>query len=557
MCTMSVCGFVYMCRCLGVFVCMCACVHVCMCAGVSFVRSQFVRPNPFRGIRMDDYVGPKSFDSLVESVGSILQFSENDHGHHSSTSAAAVSKNPGDNNKSFDSLIIGDPMPETESVGSIVQYSENDHGHHSRTSAAAVFKKLRDQSLSRTFNSSDGGVSNNFSEEALSCLLGLTAPSGGTTAEQTSDAGMVIDHQHSKNPTDPSRVATAASEQHDGGIVVHDQHSKNPSSPSRGTTAAAEQHDAGMVLHHQHSERPQVGASATTLKHLDSTAANLQPITPTHPQSTRQHSHEQQHCQQIQRQQQQLAATLANRVGHGVTLPTECRHCGRCGESTLHTINKFSLHCRDKSNINKTYTSATCKQCGTESSVCPNHAEGVFFHPISNNTRLVWRRFSSKHTSEKVWEIACQACVNERLHRKTTKEHSPKLVKLTTKWTRCNHCLALYKKGKGVKGVHASNKCRVRPRVLHLHPSSPAAASPRAHTPSPAPPTIHHVHPPPAQLHTPSSTPPTIHHMHPPPAQQHNPNIELIKRLLADNTFTTLPEELRKRVGAQCSVHRE
>jgi hypothetical protein len=89
--------------------------------------------------------------------------------------------------------------------------------------------------------------------------------------------------------------------------------------------------------------------------------------------------------------------------------------------------------------------------------VCPNHEHQEFEHP--EKIYLQWEKVSSPHTTEKLWEMKCKICEDERLKRKT---QTIKLAKLTIKWTRCNRCKALYKKGKGVKGVHSSDQCKIR-----------------------------------------------------------------------------------------------
>jgi hypothetical protein len=90
----------------------------------------------------------------------------------------------------------------------------------------------------------------------------------------------------------------------------------------------------------------------------------------------------------------------------------------------------------------------------------------------------VWKRVKSRLTSELVWELGCQVCSNERKQRDNQKKKkkqnsSRKLAKLTTKWTRCNHCKALYKKCKGVKGVHSSDKCKLNPGATNAGTPTP------------------------------------------------------------------------------------
>ena len=206
--------------------------------------------------------------------------------------------------------------------------------------------------------------------------------------------------------------------------------------------------------------------------------------------------------------------------------------CGGCNKPTPHTTRRYSVHCRDERNIRNTYMCSTCGLCGRETSVCPNHESGEFNHP-DRNIRLLWRRLPSQHTAERVWEMECKACVQERYIRKNLEkrtgrhaEVSRKLAKLTTKWTRCNRCKALYKKGKGVKGVHSSDKCK----VLGLA----AAASASTPPPTPSSPT--------AQPSTPSLSILT---------GQRN-TVEIIKTLLANKEFANLSASLREQVLQQC-----
>ena len=151
--------------------------------------------------------------------------------------------------------------------------------------------------------------------------------------------------------------------------------------------------------------------------------------------------------------------------------------CGKCNKKTLHRVETFSLHCRAVEDVRNTYTSNTCTECALETSLCPNHTLKDFCHPHSI-LPLEWRRVKSKLTSELVWELGCQVCINERKQRDNQKKKkkqnsSRKLAKLTTKWTRCNHCKALYKKCKGVKGVHSSDKCKLNPGATNAGTPTP------------------------------------------------------------------------------------
>ena len=210
---------------------------------------------------------------------------------------------------------------------------------------------------------------------------------------------------------------------------------------------------------------------------------------------------------------------------------TNVKFCERCKRSAQHTSRRYSVHCRDERNIRNTYTSCTCHHCGRETSVCPNHESGEFNHSDRKNTRLVWRRLPSQHTPERVWEMECKACVQERYIRKNIEkrdirraEVSRKLAKLTTKWTRCNHCKALYKKCKGVKGVHSSDKCKVlRPGIVGNPLSTTTSNIPNAPT-APTCPMF------PGQWSV----------------------AELIQFLLAKKEFLNLPANLREKVLEQC-----
>ena len=184
-------------------------------------------------------------------------------------------------------------------------------------------------------------------------------------------------------------------------------------------------------------------------------------------------------------------------------------NCPGCNKISLHKHNCFSVHCRTKEKISSTYKSVTCNRCGLESSICPN---AELAHPNSKH-RLHWVLKTSEFTSEKVWEMECEVCVDLRLSRTQIRaqqqargENVTELKKLTTKWTRCNHCFALYKKGRGKKGVHTRESCKLFHR--------PAAISARA--------------------------------------SQYSKYVAICEQLLASKIFHHLPVNLRKKVMAQC-----
>ena len=180
-------------------------------------------------------------------------------------------------------------------------------------------------------------------------------------------------------------------------------------------------------------------------------------------------------------------------------------YCRCCKKTTPHEAKRYSVHCRPQINLKQSYTSYTCSVCSSDCSVCPNHEHKEFEH--SDSVYLQWEKVSSPHTTEKLWEMKCKICEDERLKRKT---QTIKLAKLTIKWTRCNRCKALYKKGKGVKGVHSSDQCKIRSTT-----TSPATTlSPRQ-----------------------------------------DEHIKTIKWLLDNNAFTNLrshDEQLWKHLGKQC-----
>ena len=185
--------------------------------------------------------------------------------------------------------------------------------------------------------------------------------------------------------------------------------------------------------------------------------------------------------------------------------------CFACNKLSVHTQSCFSVHCREKKNITHTYTSMTCHRCGVESSPCPN---AKVAHPNKTH-RLIWHLKTSQHTSEKVWELECEVCVALRLSRAQTRAQErargetvtvTKLDKPATKWTRCNHCFALYKKGRGAKGVHTRASCKL------FHPSADRTSR----------------------------------------TKHFAKYVGMCEQLLVLNIFHHLPENLRKRVVAQC-----
>ena len=184
--------------------------------------------------------------------------------------------------------------------------------------------------------------------------------------------------------------------------------------------------------------------------------------------------------------------------------------CNKCGESTLHRKQCFSIHCRAPEDIVGIYTSVTCQNCGLESSPCPNKGA----HPNSQNC-LQWAVKDSEYTSEKVWELKCKHCLELRSSYIQSKKNSQdrgeniKLSKLTVKWTRCNNCFALYKKGKGATGVYSRERCK----ILDVH----AAAT---------------------------NSPKTLHSRY----------TCICEQMLSLNIFRHLPENLRKKIVAQCET---
>lgn len=199
-----------------------------------------------------------------------------------------------------------------------------------------------------------------------------------------------------------------------------------------------------------------------------------------------------------------IAASIDDAIQFGSTKRVRCK---RCRKSTLHRKNCFSIHCRAPEDLTNIYTSVTCTKCGLESSPCPNKD----VHPSYENC-LQWVLKDSEYSSAKVWELNCDYCRRIRTSCIRSKKNSQdrgenQLEKLTVKWTRCNHCFAIYKKGRGETGLHLRGSCR----LLHTHPAAVESSE-----------------------------------------ERFSRYTSTCEQMLSLNVFSNLPESLRKKIAAQC-----
>jgi len=385
----------------------------------------------------------EQFDSSIDNIHAAHNgMSANSHAAHSGVSEAInttkYENNEGGVSGKAQDVHVGDcdttstssvPKKNVVSIPStsrdLSRRTQNLRPHkrdHSTDTRATASKKCRDH-ISRSFNPSDGGFSANYGDdrEALGHQNTSKNPVDCTTAKHPCTATT-----STKGATPKSKHADAA------GLDL---------STCQDTTVAAKKYcNATTNLPHQNTSRRR---------------GTVQPCN----------------------EQKNGSPTKPRTKKKNLPKFIEQLECGKCNQKTLHRVETFSLHCRAVEDVRNTYTSKTCTQCELETSLCPNHTLKDFCHPHSIRP-LVWKRVKSKLTSELVWELGCQVCTNERKQRdnqKKKKKHnsSRKLAKLTTKWTRCNHCKALYKKCKGVKGVHSSDKCKLNPGATNAGTPTP------------------------------------------------------------------------------------
>ena len=373
--------------------------------------------------------------------------------------------------------------------------------HHSQEvsytthSAEASPKKHRDQSeLSRSFVSSDGG----FSCDNSAQWMPVSTPPAFGAKEPSWEPIPVVDNTGTQATEEMLRLVGSHFRKRDHGH-------------STMTTSNSKSH---------------VETAPKRLRHQDELPRNY----PMAESGLHSRLHPEEFASRTTKAANTASSSSSRSAVSAGTPKSFLEFCAGCNKATPHTTRRFSVHCRDERNIRNTYMCSTCRHCGRETSVCPNHESGEFNHP-DRNIRLLWRRLPSQHTSERVWEMECKACVQERYIRKNLEkrtgrhaEVSRKLAKLTTKWTRCNRCKALYKKGKGVKGVHSSDKCKVL---------GPAAGSATTPPPTPSSPTA------------PSA--PSLSIL----TGQRNV-VEIIKTLLANKEFASISPSLRDQVLQQC-----
>ena len=223
----------------------------------------------------------------------------------------------------------------------------------------------------------------------------------------------------------------------------------------------------------------------------------------------------------------------------------EERLCTKCKRTMVHTIEFYSIHCKMppiKKPSKSSYQLITCKGCRTQSSPCPNTTDakhsGNFRH---ENEYLIWKQIKATKTQRKImndptemlWEIECPLCIEERKRRETDSTKKP----LTRKWTRCNHCNALYKKGKGKDALHTRQVCKV------LNPSSSARKMAKKKPKCQAP------------THSPSHA---SAYAVAASAQSTSPaspaSIKLVEGLLQNGEFRRFPKELRMQIVQQCGL---